>query len=123
MPGRSCHSTCPAFPRRPQRKRSSRRSAHEGTAARAYCPVVTVRPPPANAYVVAHRPEILLGINAHAPDEAALGFAFESAQRHGSQLRVVHAWQPPEALGAEDAQAEDERALLDEALALSRKQY
>jgi nucleotide-binding universal stress UspA family protein len=94
------------------------------SAARAHCPVMTVRQSRTEALAEPHQPEILLGVNARAPDEAALRFAFETAQRRGAGLRAVHAYPPPGPLGAEDdEQAEDECALLEEALAICRKQY
>lgn len=61
-------------------------------AGRAPCPVVLV-PPPAPAGE--RRREVVLGVDARSPDEAALEAAFEEASSRGALLRAVHAWELP----------------------------
>jgi nucleotide-binding universal stress UspA family protein len=98
-------------------------------ATRAYSPVVVVRgrahPPAAR-----HRREVVLGVDARAPGEAAIDFAFAAAERRGALVRVVHAWQPPSVFatvalsGEERSSREDtERELLWEAVRIARKQH
>ncbi|WP_404818626.1 universal stress protein [Streptomyces triticiradicis] len=38
---------------------------------------------------------VVLGLDVEHPDEALIAFAFESAARRGTSLRVVHTWYPP----------------------------
>jgi nucleotide-binding universal stress UspA family protein len=92
-------------------------------AARAYCPVLTVRRARrAPGRVRAAPSEIVLGLDARHPSEAALAFAFDSADRRHAVLRVLHAWAPPD--GHADARpALDEEELLAEELQIWRKQY
>ncbi|MER6181758.1 universal stress protein [Streptomyces sp. NPDC001652] len=52
------------------------------------CPVVFV--PMARGHA-----EIVLGMDAHDPAEAAVDFAFDTARRWGVRLRAVHAWRFP----------------------------
>ncbi|MGW7520109.1 universal stress protein [Streptomyces sp. NPDC054796] len=49
-------------------------------------------PVPARAY--GSRSEVVLGVDAHAPDREAVGYAFAEAWRRGARLRAVHAWDP-----------------------------
>ncbi|WP_460073188.1 universal stress protein [Streptomyces sp. YKOK-I1] len=39
--------------------------------------------------------KVLLGVDARAPSDGAIGFAFDSARVHGARLHVVHAWSFP----------------------------
>ncbi|MER7667540.1 universal stress protein [Kitasatospora sp. NPDC096128] len=75
-------------------------------AARAGCPTVVL---PADPPGPAPREQVVLGLDARRPAEAALEFAFAAARRHGLPLHVVHA----SAAGAQD----DEDELLARALA------
>ncbi|MEZ0090889.1 universal stress protein [Streptacidiphilus sp. EB129] len=105
------------------------------TARRAHCPVVTVRPPACTSrsgaeQAVCGTPEIVLGVDARDPAEAALGFAFGTAERRGARLRVVHAVQPaPADLGAgwtkidRERWQESEVVLLSDVLGVWCKQY
>lgn len=52
------------------------------------CPVVFVP-------IARHRAEIVLGMDARDPAEAAVDFAFDTARRWGVRLRAVHAWRFP----------------------------
>ncbi|MEU1290020.1 universal stress protein [Kitasatospora sp. NPDC005856] len=75
-------------------------------AARAGCPTVVLPVDPAGPEP---REQIVLGLDARRPAEAALEFAFAAAHRHGLPLRIVHA----SATGA----PADEEELLARALA------
>lgn len=43
--------------------------------------------------------DVVLGLDLENPGEAAVGFAFEAAQRRAAGLRVVHGWTPPPSHG------------------------
>lgn len=73
-------------------------SVGQAVVARAERPVVFVRAPEsADAGPGPSEPEgpVVLGLDANAPDEDLLAFAFEAAERRGSALRVVHSWSLP----------------------------
>ncbi|WP_198045407.1 universal stress protein [Kitasatospora mediocidica] len=100
------------------------------SAARAYCPAVLVRSRAGEGEAQAQWPalrEIVLGLDAHDPAEAAAAFAFESAERHACRLRVVHACVHPsgQATGGVvfGRRREAQARLLDEVLADWRKHY
>ena len=58
--------------------------------AHAECPVVVIREvPPADAK------HVVVGIDGSAASEAAIGFAFDMASRHGWSVIAVHAWEVP----------------------------
>lgn len=68
-------------------------------AATADCPVVTV-PDTAPRDAVpqqADGEEVVAGVNAHAPADETIGFAFRAARERHALLRVVHAWALPPA--------------------------
>ncbi|MFJ8233299.1 universal stress protein [Streptomyces sp. NPDC094448] len=61
-------------------------------------PVVFVRVPGDGSADGAKHPAegpVVLGIDAHEPDDVLLRYAFEDAARRGAPLRVVHAWSLP----------------------------
>lgn len=93
-------------------------------AARSHCPVVTVRPSDPAKEDAGASAEVMVGVDARDPDEAALDFAFEAAQRRGARLRAIHAWPAPVLRGVADAGwAGEELELLEEALGIRRKEY
>ncbi|MCZ7462020.1 universal stress protein [Streptomyces sp. WMMC940] len=59
--------------------------------ARARCPVVVVREPPAGRA----RPRLVVGVDARSPSAAALGFAFDEAAVRGVALDAVSVSEPP----------------------------
>ncbi|MER5635555.1 universal stress protein [Kitasatospora sp. NPDC002227] len=69
-------------------------------AARAGCPTVVVPPEPPGPQP---REEVVIGVDARRPAEAAIGFAFDAALRYGLPLRAVYAGvvPPPEDRGSE----------------------
>ncbi|MDI9885020.1 universal stress protein [Streptomyces sp. HNM0645] len=60
--------------------------------ARARCPVVVVREPPAGR---SRRPRLVVGVDARSPSAAALGFAFGEAAVRGVALDAVSVSEPP----------------------------
>jgi len=40
-------------------------------------------------------PVVLVGVDGSPASDAALGFAFEEADRRGGVLRALHSWEPP----------------------------
>lgn len=55
--------------------------------------------------------KVLLGVDARAPSDGAIGFAFDSARVRGAPLHVVHAWSlPPAAAEWPFAIPEEDRA-------------
>ncbi|MFE0271213.1 universal stress protein [Streptomyces sp. NPDC058992] len=60
--------------------------------ARARCPVVVVREPPAGR---ARRPRLVVGVDTRSPSAAALGFAFDEAAVRGVALDAVSVTEPP----------------------------
>jgi len=82
-------------------------------AARAGCPTVLL---PAEAADPGPREQIVVGVNARRPAEAALDFAFGAARRHGLPLRVLQACPAPQ-LTRRAGDREGEAALLASVLA------
>ncbi|MER7706037.1 universal stress protein [Kitasatospora sp. NPDC097605] len=84
-------------------------SVSMAVAARAAVPVVVVRPTeptePAEAADTAADapgeapavPEVVVGVDATAPDDAVLDFAFREAALRGARIRAVHGWDLPPA--------------------------
>lgn len=67
-------------------------------AARVACPFALVPPPEDGRGTAAQAregAEVVLGIDARDPADEVLDFAFEAAQRRGTQLRAIHAWSMP----------------------------
>ncbi|WP_123060346.1 universal stress protein [Streptomyces hyaluromycini] len=58
----------------------------------AHCPVVLV---PDRLVASGRRTGVTLGVDARAPSDASLGFAFQSARLRGVRLHAVHAWALP----------------------------
>lgn len=82
-------------------------------AGRAGCPVVVL---PAGGTAPGPREQVVVGVDARRPAEAALDFAFAAASRYGLPVRALHAWasaDPPESTKARLAECE----LLDRAIA------
>ncbi|WP_405015792.1 universal stress protein [Kitasatospora sp. NBC_00070] len=77
-------------------------------AARAGCPTVLV---PVDEVDAGVRDFIAVAVDARRPHGAALDFAFEAARRHGSPLRVLHAFPVVRTAGRADGR-EREAALL-----------
>ncbi len=102
-------------------------------AERAQSPVVLVRSAEqtqSGAGPVA--PEVVVGVDTHAPCEAVLEFAFRQAAVRGVTLRAVHGWNPPPSWGYADwvpPQSEREQfqaleaELLSEAIDSWREKY
>ncbi|MBO1334529.1 universal stress protein [Streptomyces sp. VRA16 Mangrove soil] len=65
-------------------------------AGRAGCPVALVPGGILPAADAGRTDRIAVGVDVHSPDGAALGLAFDRAQRTGARLRAVHAWAYPE---------------------------
>lgn len=100
-------------------------------ASHARSPVVVVRAEPGSLRGPEQPPEILLGVDGHAPAMSAIEFAFAEASRRGIRLRALHAWPHPQPAGSAerpggdvppDAAAEQAR-LLAEALAGWQEKY
>ncbi|MFF2658140.1 universal stress protein [Kitasatospora sp. NPDC058032] len=74
-------------------------SVSMAVAGRAAVPVVVVRPTEAGAGPADERevPEVLVGVDATAPDDAVLDFAFHEAALRGARIRAVHGWDLPPA--------------------------
>ncbi|MGW6462215.1 universal stress protein [Streptomyces sp. NPDC055078] len=77
-------------------------SVGQAVVARAERPVVFVRVPDAEGGEQAAPGDevspdgpVVLGLDANAPDDALIEFAFEAAGRRGAPLRVVHGWSLP----------------------------
>ncbi|MEV7780963.1 universal stress protein [Kitasatospora sp. NPDC088351] len=80
-------------------------SVSMAAAARCAAPVVVVRPAPATGARTGEEagtgeqagtaPEVVVGVDAHAPSEDVLAFAFREAALRGARLRVVHGWEMP----------------------------
>ncbi|MFJ2865714.1 universal stress protein [Kitasatospora sp. NPDC087314] len=68
-------------------------------AARSAVPVVVVREPGAVGGAGDGGPEVLVGVDAHAPEEEVLAFAFQEAALRGARLRAVHGWDLPPVFG------------------------
>ncbi|MER7752558.1 universal stress protein [Kitasatospora sp. NPDC097643] len=70
-------------------------------AARSEVPVVVVRAEPTeeDAAEAAGVPEVVVGVDAHAPDDAVLAFAFQEAGLRRARLRAVSGWDLPPAFG------------------------
>ncbi|MEU3459331.1 universal stress protein [Streptomyces sp. NPDC006733] len=64
-----------------------------GVAARVRCPVIVVRGAEQNRLGANRR--ILLGLSGDATAQAALEFAFRTAERRGARLEALHAWRCP----------------------------
>lgn len=81
------------------------------TVAHSACPVVLVRARPTDWHGTAGEPpaaaepttgpegDIVLGLDLERPCDELIDFAFESAARHSSALRVLHAWDLPPTYG------------------------
>ncbi len=91
------------------------------------CPVVVVRWPPPGAVNGSSVGRVVVGIDGSEVSEAAVGFAFDQADRRGVGLTALHAWVSPipEGLPTHEWQAvdEEEHALLSERLAGRREKY
>ncbi|MFE7189332.1 universal stress protein [Kitasatospora sp. NPDC057541] len=74
-------------------------SVSMAVAGRAAVPVVVVRPTEADAGPADEPevPEVLVGVDATAPDDAVLDFAFQEAALRGARVRAVHGWDLPPA--------------------------
>ncbi|MFF0097165.1 universal stress protein [Streptomyces canus] len=59
------------------------------------CPVVLVPEAPAAERSPRAGAEIVLGVDAREPAQAAVGFAFDMARMRGVRLRAVHSWRFP----------------------------
>ncbi|MFG2732236.1 universal stress protein [Streptomyces canus] len=59
------------------------------------CPVVLVPEVPAPQLSARPGAEIVLGVDAREPAQAAVDFAFDTARVRGVRLRAVHAWRFP----------------------------
>ncbi|MFD3923011.1 universal stress protein [Streptomyces sp. NPDC058595] len=76
-------------------------SVGQAVVARAELPVVLVRPPepamgePADDVGAAGYRPVVLGLDANAPDDMLIEFAFDEALRRDTTLRAVHGWQLP----------------------------
>ncbi|MFD4400684.1 universal stress protein [Kitasatospora sp. NPDC058478] len=68
-------------------------------AARSTVPVVVVREPGAPDGAGDGVPEVLVGVDAHAPEEEVLAFAFQEAALRGARVRAVHGWDLPPVFG------------------------
>ncbi|MFD0402383.1 universal stress protein [Kitasatospora sp. NPDC127121] len=68
-------------------------------AARSAVPVVVVREPGAPDGAGDGVPEVLVGVDAHAPEEEVLAFAFQEAALRGARVRAVHGWDLPPVFG------------------------
>ncbi|MFI8083193.1 universal stress protein [Kitasatospora sp. NPDC086009] len=71
-------------------------SVSTATVARSASPVVVVRPPAANGGPP-EVPEVVVGVDTRAVDEALLAFAFDAAELRGARVRAVHGWELPAA--------------------------
>ncbi|MFJ8436306.1 universal stress protein [Kitasatospora sp. NPDC094019] len=95
-------------------------SVSMAVAGRAAVPVVVVRQPAPEADAGAV-PEVVVGVDAGAPSDTVLDFAFRAAELRGARVRAVHGWDLPAAFavvgflpsGTETArlQAAEEKAL------------
>ncbi|MFJ9949708.1 universal stress protein [Kitasatospora sp. NPDC091207] len=75
-------------------------SVSRATVARSAVPAVVVRPsgrPDGTTGAPAAPPEVVVGIDTRAVDEAVLAFAFREAGLRGARLRAVHGWDLPPA--------------------------
>ncbi|WP_380283277.1 universal stress protein [Kitasatospora purpeofusca] len=76
-------------------------SVSMAVAGRAAVPVVVVRPaeeaagPAGEPSEEVAVPELLVGVDATAPDDAVLDFAFHEAALRGARIRAVHGWDLP----------------------------
>ncbi|MFE6051524.1 universal stress protein [Kitasatospora sp. NPDC056446] len=104
-------------------------SVSMSVAGRAGVPVVVVREDGEGGDGAA---EVVVGVDAHAPEDEVLAFAFHEAALRGARVRAVHGWDLPPVFGyaggavpaAEIAQLEAlEAKLLSLALAGPREQY
>ncbi|WP_328785254.1 universal stress protein [Streptomyces canus] len=59
------------------------------------CPVVLVPEAPTAQRSARPGAEIVLGVDAREPAQAAVGFAFDTARVRGVRLRAVHSWRFP----------------------------
>jgi nucleotide-binding universal stress UspA family protein len=75
-------------------KRWPLRSASRSEARRSSCPVIVVR-----GRQRPHLQRIVVGVDSSNASAAALDWAVAEAEYHGSELLVVHAWQPPGVVG------------------------
>ncbi len=71
-------------------------SVSMAVAGRSAAPVVVVRRPVPEARP-GRVPEVVVGVDAGAPDDAVLDFAFREAGLRGARLRAVHGWDLPPA--------------------------
>ncbi|MGA5822295.1 universal stress protein [Kitasatospora sp. NPDC094028] len=101
-------------------------------AGRSAAPVVVVREEPASGGGAGAGGEVVVGVDAHGPEEEVLAFAFREAALRGVRLRAVHGWDLPPLFGyaggvvpaGEVGQLEAlEAKLLSLALAGSREQH
>lgn len=101
-------------------------------ASHARSPVVVVRTEPGSLRGPEQPPEILLGVDGHAPAMAAIEFAFAEASRREIRLRALEAWTHPLPAGlaeeaggdaSPDAAAQQQARLLAEALAGWQEKY
>lgn len=101
-------------------------------AGHARSPVIVVRAEPGLLRGPEQAPEILLGVDGHAPAMSAIDFAFAEASRRGIRLRALHAWTHPlpaglaESTGGDvepDAAAQQQARLLAEAMAGWQESY
>ncbi|OAH12576.1 universal stress protein [Streptomyces jeddahensis] len=108
------------------------------TARDAACPVVVVPRPGREVHgdgPAEPGPRVVVGLSAESPDHQALTFAFAAAGRRGARLEVVsaypwpfYAWSVPTDFAAmavvdKDAVEADTKRLLDDVLAVHRKQH
>ncbi len=98
-------------------------SAALAVAGAAACPVVLV-PGGATCTSLGHRPgKVTLAVDARDPADGAIGFAFDTARRAASRRRAGPTPRSPSAPAAHAARAEQEMALLAEALRPWRDKY
>lgn len=94
-----------------------RGSVSSAVAGRAHCPVVVLRRPPGEPSAGAG---VLAGVDGSPGSDAVLGYAFDTAARHGLPLHALHCRPDLPVAGASPAQA---RSWLDETLAHWQDKY
>ncbi len=76
-------------------------------AAKAGCPTVVLPADPADSVP---REQVVVGVDARSPAEAALDFAFAAARRYGVPLRALHTWPPLPGTGSQSSGLDELRA-------------